>query len=154
MVNAARTESRSPFATGNSDRVSILVVDDNTSGAQTLRMLLELDGYDVEVAGCGGDALRQFQQVNPSIILLDIGLPDMSGYDVARQIRATPGGDRVTIMAVTGWGSERDQALARDAGCDLHITKPLNFDRLERLIAGDEVLDGVTRLTKSGTDPL
>ena len=125
----------------------ILIIDDNTSGAQTLSMLLDLDGYEVSIANCGKDALARFSEITPSIILLDIGLPDMSGYDVARQIRAMPEGRNVTIMAVTGWGSERDQELAQSAGCDLHITKPVNFDRLERLLKGEEVLDGITRLS-------
>lgn len=147
MVNAARTTPRLPVSPGNSDRNTILIVDDNTSGAQTLRMLLELDGYEVSVASCGEDALRQFQANKPSIILLDIGLPDMSGYDVARGIRLTSEGDLVTIIAITGWGGERDQALARDAGCDLHVTKPVDFDRLERLLHGGEISDGVTKLS-------
>jgi DNA-binding response OmpR family regulator len=110
-------------------------------------MLLELDGYEVSVASCGEDALRQFQANKPSIILLDIGLPDMSGYDVARGIRLTSEGELVTIIAITGWGGERDQALARDAGCDLHVTKPVDFDRLERLLHGEEISDGVTKLS-------
>ena len=147
MVNAARTTPRLPVSPGNSDRNTILIVDDNTSGAQTLRMLLELDGYEVSVASCGEDALRQFQANKPSIILLDIGLPDMSGYDVARGIRLTSEGDLVTIIAITGWGGERDQALARNAGCDLHVTKPVDFDRLERLLHGEEISDGVTKLS-------
>lgn len=147
MVNAARTGSPIPHQSANSDRISILIVDDNTSGAQTLSMLLDLDGYEVSVANCGAEAIQKFHQTNPSVILLDIGLPDMSGYDVARQIRALPGSDRVTIMAVTGWGSERDRALAREAGCDLHLTKPVNFDHLERLLQGNILSEGVTRLT-------
>ena len=147
MVNAARTTPRLPVSPGNSDRNTILIVDDNTSGAQTLRMLLELDGYEVSVASCGEDALRQFQANKPSIILLDIGLPDMSGYDVARGIRLTSEGELVTIIAITGWGGERDQALARNAGCDLHVTKPVDFDRLERLLHGEEISDGVTTLS-------
>jgi CheY-like chemotaxis protein len=147
MVNAARTGFPPPLSPDNSDRISILIIDDNTSGAQTLSMLLDLDGYDVSIANCGKDALARFSELKPSIILLDIGLPDMSGYDVARQIRGMPEGQNVTIMAVTGWGSERDQALAQSAGCDLHITKPVNFDGLERLLKGEEVLDGITRLS-------
>ena len=145
MVNAARTGFSPPLSADNSDRISILIIDDNTSGAQTLSMLLDLDGYEVSIANCGKDALTRFSESKPSVILLDIGLPDMSGYDVARQIRAMPEGRNVTIM--TGWGSEQDQALARSAGCDLHITKPVNFDRLERLLKGEESLDGIARLS-------
>jgi DNA-binding response OmpR family regulator len=148
MVNAACAGSLPSLVPGNSDRVAILIVDDNTSGAQTLSMLLDLDGYAVSIANCGKDALERFSEVKPSIILLDIGLPDMSGYDVAREIRAMPEGQQVTIMAVTGWGSERDRALAQSAGCDLHLTKPVNFDRLERLLKGEENFEGVTRLSR------
>jgi|LauGreDrversion4_2_1035121.scaffolds.fasta_scaffold09080_4 DNA-binding response OmpR family regulator len=148
MVNAARAGSLPSLVPGNSDRVAILIVDDNTSGAQTLSMLLDLDGYAVSIANCGKDALERFLEVKPSIILLDIGLPDMSGYDVAREIRAMPEGQEVTIMAVTGWGSERDRALAQSAGCDLHLTKPVNFDRLERLLKGEEIFEGATRLSR------
>ena len=148
MINAARTGSLPHYNPGNSNRVSILIVDDNTSGAQTLSMLLGLDGYEVSIANCGKEALKRFSEVAPSIILLDIGLPDMSGYDVAREIRATPEGEKVTIVAVTGWGTERDQALAQRAGFDLHLTKPVSFDHLEKLLKGDEVLQRVTRLSR------
>jgi CheY-like chemotaxis protein len=147
MVNAALTGAEKRPEPSNSDRISILVVDDNTSGAQTLSMLLNLDGYEVSVANCGHDAIQQFHEKKPSIILLDIGLPDMSGYEVARHIRTLPEGEKVTIIAVTGWGSERDQALACEAGCNLHITKPVNFDRLEQLLQGEELVPGVTKLS-------
>jgi CheY-like chemotaxis protein len=115
-------------------------------------MLLELDGYEASVANSGREALELFEELHPSVILLDVGLPDMSGYDVARQMRAMPGGADVTIMAVTGWGSDRDKTLAQQAGCDIHITKPVNFDRLERLLKGEGVEDGVTKLSSQEHD--
>ncbi|MEY4668575.1 MAG: hypothetical protein RL518_1274 [Pseudomonadota bacterium] len=147
MVNAARSGTQGLSLVGNSDRISILIVDDNTSGAQTLSMLLELDGYDVSVVNSGQEAIRSFHAQKPSFILLDIGLPDMSGYDVARAIRALPGGERTRILAVTGWGSERDQELAREAGCDLHMTKPVNFDNLEQLLQTREPIPELTELS-------
>ena len=88
----------------------------------------------VSVVHCGEDAIHYFNQHNPDMILLDIGLPDMSGYDVARRIRSSHLGHAPFIMAVTGWGSEQDQDRAREAGCDLHMTKPINFERLEQVL--------------------
>jgi DNA-binding response OmpR family regulator len=134
MTNAVLAGSLPTLTPGNSDRVSILVVDDNTSGAQTLSMLLDLDGYEVSVVHSGEDALLHVDRYKPAIILLDIGLPDMSGYEVARRIRALSDGQLPFIMAVTGWGSDRDQERAREAGCDLHMTKPVNFEHLERVL--------------------
>lgn len=134
MTNAVHAGSPLSLTPGNSDRLSILVVDDNTSGAQTLSMLLDLDGYDVSVVHRGEDALHHVDRYKPAMILLDIGLPDMSGYDVARRIRELSNGHLPFIMAVTGWGSDQDQERAREAGCDLHMTKPVNFERLEQVL--------------------
>ena len=134
MTNAVLAGSLTNLTTGDSERITILVVDDNTSGAQTLSMLLDLDGYDVSVVHCGEDAIEHVDRSRPAMILLDIGLPDMSGYDVARRIRALPHGELPFIMAVTGWGSEQDQQRAREAGCDLHMTKPVNIEHLERVL--------------------
>lgn len=134
MTNAVPAGSLPVLTPRNSDRVSILVVDDNTSGAQTLSMLLDLDGYEVSVVNCGEDAIHHVDRFKPAMILLDIGLPDMSGYDVARRIRGLPHGHVPFIMAVTGWGTEEDQERAREAGCDLHMTKPVNFEHLERVL--------------------
>jgi CheY-like chemotaxis protein len=134
MTNAVHAGSPLTLTPGNSDRLSILVIDDNTSGAQTLSMLLALDGYDVSVVHRGEDAIEHVDRYKPAMILLDIGLPDMSGYDVARRIRGLPHGHVPFIMAVTGWGTEEDQQRAREAGCDLHMTKPVNFEHLERVL--------------------
>jgi len=136
MTNAVPAGSLPVLTPRNSDRVSILVVDDNTCGAQTLSMLLDLDGYEVSVVNRGEDAIHHVDRFKPAMILLDIGLPDMSGYDVARRIRGLPHGHAPFIMAVTGWGTEEDQERAREAGCDLHMTKPVNFERLEQVLQG------------------
>lgn len=113
---------------------SILLVDDNTAGAQTMSMLLSLEGYSVSIASTGEEAVRIFKETNPSFILLDIGLPDTDGYSVAQHVRAIQGDTRPTIIALTGWGTDKDRALSRKAGCDIHLTKPVDFDELERLL--------------------
>lgn len=114
---------------------SILLVDDNTAGAQTMSMLLTLDGFTVFLATNGADALRLFQEIQPAFVLLDIGLPDIDGHAVAKSIREIQGHHRPTIIAITGWGTERDRELSRQAGCDAHFTKPVNFDELENLLS-------------------
>jgi CheY-like chemotaxis protein len=139
MTNAVHAGSPISLTPGNSDRISILVVDDNTCGAQTLSMLLDLDGYEVSVVHSGEDAIHHVERCRPAMILLDIGLPDMSGYDVARRIRNLPHGHLPFIMALTGWGSEQDQERAREAGCDLHMTKPVNFEHLEQVLKSIDV---------------
>lgn len=98
-------------------------------------MLLELEGYHVSVATTGKDALTLFQSIKPSIVLLDIGLPDMDGYSVAREMRRTQMTPHPFIVAITGWGGEQDIERSKLAGCDTHLTKPVNFDQLNEVIA-------------------
>lgn len=119
--------------TGGSDP-SVLLVDDNYFGIQTMGMLLELQGYSVSLAATGTQALSLYHERNPAIVILDIGLPDMDGYSVARKIRSSQGGERTLIVAVTGWGAERDRERSQRAGCNLHLTKPVNFGELEEII--------------------
>lgn len=116
------------------DDPGILLVDDNDVGIQTLAMLLELQGFTVTLASTGAQAIALFKEQAPAIIILDIGLPDIDGYSVAAAIRESSQGQRPLIVAVTGWGGERDRERARRAGCDMHLTKPVNFDELERIV--------------------
>ena len=104
----------------------VLVVDDNVDAAETLALLLRMDGHDVRVVHDGTQALAAVQERRPDLVFLDIGLPGMNGYEVAQRLRAIPAVDRTVLVAVTGWGSERDQARARAAGIDAHITKPVS----------------------------
>jgi len=113
----------------------VLVVDDNADVAQGLRLFLELKGADVQVAADGPAALRAIEARAPEVVLLDIGLPGMSGYEVARRIRALPGGRQMRLYAVTGWGQEDDKRLAKEAGFDEHLTKPINTAVLLKLLA-------------------
>jgi CheY-like chemotaxis protein len=115
---------------------SILLVDDNTAGAQTMSMLLSLEGHTVSIATTGLEAVRLFEELKPEFVLLDIGLPDTNGHAVAQSIRSIQGEARPTIIALTGWGTERDRELSREAGCDAHLTKPVHFDELESFLSG------------------
>jgi DNA-binding response OmpR family regulator len=111
----------------------ILVVDDNEDAADSLAMLLTVRGDEVRIAYDGAQAVEAEQAFHPEVVLLDIGLPKLSGYDVARRIRSVRG-EEVLIIAITGWGQEEDRAQARDAGFDHHFTKPVDFDVLLDLI--------------------
>lgn len=112
----------------------ILLVDDNPAGAQTMSMLLSYQGYSVLQASTGNEALTLFEENSPSIILLDIGLPDINGLEVARSIRNTQGDRKPLLVAVTGWGADTDKKKTHDAGFDLHLTKPVNYDEIEKIV--------------------
>ncbi len=115
----------------------LLVVDDNRDAADSLGLLLGLDGHDVRVAYAGRQALEIVkEQFRPEIAILDLGLPDLSGYDLARLLRQDPELQRITLVALTGWGQEEHKQRAREAGFDHHLTKPVDLDRLAAVIAG------------------
>jgi signal transduction histidine kinase len=103
----------------------ILVVDDNLDAAMTLAMVLELNGHKVDTAHDGLEAIQRAREFRPDVVVLDIGLPGASGYDVARAIRAEPALAGVRLVAVTGYGREEDRRRCQDAGFDLHLVKPL-----------------------------
>ena len=107
----------------------VLVVDDNADAAESLAMLLEVNGDSVRVAYDGEEALEAEGDFHPDVILLDIGMPKLSGYDVARRIRQARG-SKVLIVAITGWGQEDDRRRAREAGFDHHFTKPVDYQAL------------------------
>lgn len=114
----------------------ILVVDDNRASADSLAMLLKLTGHDSHLAYDGVEALTLADGLRPDAILLDIGLPGMNGYEVARRIRAEPWGARVTLIALTGWGQKDDRQRAQDAGFDHHVVKPIKHAELRALLNG------------------
>jgi signal transduction histidine kinase len=103
----------------------VLVVDDNVDAAESAAMLLRYLGHEVEVAYEGPSALGAVSAFRPEVVLLDIGLPGMSGYDVARELRERPEGKGLVLAAVTGYGQEEDRRRSREAGFDCHLTKPL-----------------------------
>ena len=119
----------------SSARRRVLIVDDNRDAAESLGMLLEMDNCSVSLAYDGMQALEALDTFKPDLALLDIGMPGMDGYELARRIRATPMGGKVLLVALTGWGQADDKRRATDAGFDEHLTKPVDPEMLARLIA-------------------
>jgi CheY-like chemotaxis protein len=115
------------------NRPRILVADDNRDAADSMAMLLELSGYEVSVAHSGQEALRKITADGPAAAILDIGMADMNGYEIARRIRSA-GDGRILLFAVTGWGHADDVARAKEAGFDEHLTKPVDPDRIEAML--------------------
>jgi signal transduction histidine kinase/ActR/RegA family two-component response regulator len=113
----------------------ILIVDDNVDAAASLAMLLELSGNEVLVAHTGQDAIDVARRYRPSIVILDIGLPRLDGYQVAQALRSDWQGARLLIIALTGWGQVQDKQRAMNAGFDYHFTKPVDVDAIQDAIA-------------------
>ena len=113
----------------------VLVVDDNKDGAKTLGMFLKLHGHEIATAFSGPLALETAQTFKPEVVLLDIGLPGMDGYEVARRLRADPEAAGVVLIALTGWGSESDKQKSNEAGFDLHLTKPVDVKEVQGILA-------------------
>ena len=112
----------------------VLVVDDNLDAAETLTMLLEFLGHTVQMAHDGPSALQQALAWQPDVVLLDIGLPGLNGYEVARRIRAEPSMASIVLVALTGYGQESDRQCAHEAGFDHHLAKPADFDLVENIL--------------------
>lgn len=112
----------------------VLIADDNRDAAESLAMLLRMDGHDVTIAYDGPQALAMLAHTRPEVALLDIGMPGLNGYEVAQRVRHGPSGRALTLIAVTGWGQDRDKAQAREAGFDHHFTKPVDPVRLSELL--------------------
>jgi CheY-like chemotaxis protein len=121
-------------AVGDGSHRRILVVDDNVDAADSLAELLRLRGHEVRVAHSGTSALESVESFLPEIIFLDIAMPDMDGYEVARRLHQRSDLDDPLIVAVTGFGRDADRQMARDAGFDEHATKPLDPNALARLL--------------------
>jgi signal transduction histidine kinase/ActR/RegA family two-component response regulator len=115
--------------------VRILLVDDNVDAAASLSLLRQLGGHITQVAHNGPEALRLAAEFKPDVVLLDIGLPGMDGYEVARAIRARPELERPFLAAVTGWGAPEDRLKSKEAGFDEHLTKPVDISIIELLLA-------------------
>jgi CheY-like chemotaxis protein/anti-sigma regulatory factor (Ser/Thr protein kinase) len=112
-----------------------LVVEDNVDAARMLELALTIEGNDVRLAVDGSDAIASAAAFRPDVIVLDIGLPRMNGYDAARAIRQLPGLADVHIIAVTGYGQNADYEKSREAGVDIHLVKPVDLDELLRIVA-------------------
>jgi PAS domain S-box-containing protein len=116
--------------------LKVLIVDDNIDAAETMASVLDLMGHRTQAVYVGEAVLDAAAGFNPDIVLLDIGLPGISGYEVAKQLRADARFQRTVLVAVTGWGSEADRERSRAAGFDEHLTKPVDLVDLEALLAG------------------
>jgi PAS domain S-box-containing protein len=119
----------------NGEGRKLLVVDDNQDAAESLATLLRLLGYEVVVAHDGFSALEVVKTFLPEIVFLDIGMPGMDGYEVARRLRGAPGLETVRLAALTGWGQQADRRRTAEAGFDHHLVKPLEPEGLERVLA-------------------
>jgi PAS domain S-box-containing protein len=132
---AARAPVPVPRAPAHAPALRVLVVDDNRDAAETLSALLAIMGHTAPVAADGRQALRMIEGFRPQVVFLDIGMPGMSGYEVAQSVRSDPQFDDVRLVALTGWGGEADRARSREAGFDEHLTKPATVAAIESVLA-------------------
>ena len=116
-------------------KLRVLVVDDSEDTAQTMKLFLEFAGHEVRAVYDGPSALVAYRTYHPDVVLLDVGLPGMNGYDVARQLRRELTPKCPMLVAVSGYGQEEDKQRAYDAGFDLHVTKPVDPRKLVSIIA-------------------
>jgi PAS domain S-box-containing protein len=129
-TRAAREASRSKEATVR----KVLVADDNKDGAQSLAELIRFLGHDVHIAYDGEQAVAAAEALRPQVMLLDIGMPDIDGYEACRRVRAQPWGREVFLVAITGWGQPADKLQSAEAGFDRHLVKPVTFASLRSLL--------------------
>ncbi len=114
----------------------ILIVDDNTDGADSLAMMLKVMGNDTRTAYDGQEGVERADEFRPDVVLLDIGLPKLNGYEACRHIRGQPWGTGVVLIAMTGWGQDEDRRRSHEAGFDHHLVKPVDPAALMKLLAG------------------
>ena len=114
----------------------VLLIEDNADVRDGLRLLLEEWGHPVEEAADGPSGVARALEVRPNVALVDVGLPGLDGYAVARRIRAAPGGEEIRLVALTGYGQPEDRRRAFEAGFDAHLVKPVDPDELLRLLNG------------------
>ena len=141
-VSDARLPGLAVDAASPSSSRRILVVDDNVDAARSLAELLTLTGHVTQTAFDGMAAITAAEAFQPDVVLLDIGLPKLNGYEACRQIRAQPWGQSMTIVALTGWGLEDDRKKSKEAGFDGHLVKPVEHDALVKLL--DDLLHSRT----------
>jgi signal transduction histidine kinase/ActR/RegA family two-component response regulator len=138
VESASETRAEALHALGNPNaklRGKLMVVDDNRDAATTLAAVLEMCGYEVVTVYSGAEALEVGARARPQAVLLDIGMPGLSGYETARRIRLEAWGRHTVLIAVTGWGQDDDKRKAQAVGFDHHLTKPVDPDDIERLLS-------------------
>jgi PAS domain S-box-containing protein len=134
-VSSVATSSPTAEKPGSAVSRRILIVDDSQDGAESLALLLDLAGHQTHQAHDGVSALEAAGRIRPDVVLLDIGLPRMNGYEVCRRIRKEPWGQDLVLVALTGWGQAEDREQSREAGFDAHMVKPVDHDVLEGFLA-------------------
>src|SRR5262245_31710832 len=134
-IPGARAASGGGEQGGAAPQRRILVVDDSVDAAESLALLLRMEGHYVRVAHDGPAALAAVEAEPPDLVFLDIGMPVMNGYDVARRLRQRPGLGHLLLVAMTGWGQEEDRRRSQEAGFDHHLFKPVEPDALHQLLA-------------------
>ncbi len=137
MIREALAIAAAPDSSGAvaTRRQRVLVADDNKDAADSLRMILELGGHEVRAANDGEEALAVALDFRPDVAFLDIGMPKMNGFEVARRIRGAAGAGEMRLVALTGWGQPEDRARSAAAGFDHHLTKPIDFDEMAAIMA-------------------
>ena len=143
--------ARTAAETKGTPQHRILIVDDNSDNADSLAALLRLAGHEIITAYGAQEALARAEGFGPSVVLLDIGMPEMSGYELARRIRSETWGRSATLIALTGWGQDEDRRRSEEAGVDHHLTKPVELTEITRLLpesvpVNDPSLRGARRL--------
>ena len=112
----------------------VLVVDDHVDAARMLELLLQCEGHETRIAHDGPSALKAIEEFNPEFVFLDIGMPGMSGYEIARTLRHSQNRRNIFLVALTGWGQPSDFQESKEAGFDLHLVKPLDTASVKRLL--------------------
>ena len=133
--NSMADASKPPVTQNAARRFKILVVDDNHDSALSLAMMLSIMGHDTRTAHDGESAVSTAETFLPNVILLDIGLPKLNGYEVAQRIRETSWGASMYLIAVTGWGQDEDRQRSSEVGLNLHMVKPVEPSALEKVLA-------------------
>jgi CheY-like chemotaxis protein len=132
-VESREADRGAPVAVDSTAR-RVLIVDDSRDAAESLAMLLEFEGHEIHKAHDGADAVTIAERVRPDVVLMDIGLPILNGYEACRRIRDQAWGAPIVMVAITGWGQEEDREQSRQAGFDLHLVKPVDHDELLRVV--------------------
>lgn len=118
-------------------RQRVLLVDDNMDSTEPLSLLLQARGHETRVAIDGSEAMTVADEFNPHCVVLDLGLPGIDGYEVARRLRQRPYGAALTLVALTGWAGKEVRAKAAEAGFDYHLVKPVNWEELEHIVTAE-----------------
>jgi CheY-like chemotaxis protein len=132
---APATEHAAPAELAEIAARRVLIADDNVDAAESMAILVELMGSEPKVVHNGLDALAEAERFRPDLVILDIGMPGLNGYEACERIRQMPWGRGMVVVALTGWGQGRDRQRAHEAGFDGHLVKPVDPDAIKSLIA-------------------